>query len=244
VTGAMSSTGSNAGRVAVVTGARRGIGAAVVRALADGGARVAVLDLEEPTADAASAGAPFVRCDVSDPGSVDAAFGQVEAELGPVSILVNNAGVLRSTSVEELPLADWNLMLAVNLTGALLCCQRVLPGMRDAGYGRILCIGSSAGKTGGAHRLAGYGASKAGMMALAKAIGTDYAPYGITSNAIAPAAIDTDMIADLAVSPDGIPVGRLGRPEDVAAAAAFLCSPAAGYVTAEVMDVNGGFLVD
>lgn len=234
-------------RVAVVTGAGRGIGRAIGDALLAQGARTAYLDVTEPEDVGALRSHPsarFVPCDVSDEGSVDRAFEEIERAWGDVTILVNNAGVLWQASLTETDLAMWERTMAVNLTGAFLCCRRVLPGMQGAGYGRIVSIGSSAGKTGGAKALAAYGASKAGVMALAKSIASEYARDGITSNALAPALIDTDMIAGLSDLVDRIPVGRLGDPADVAAAVLFLASEHASFITAEVMDVNGGFLID
>lgn len=234
-------------RVAVVTGAGRGIGRAVGDALLEQGARTVYLDVAEPDdIDAiwSHSSARFVACDVSDEGSVGDAFDEIERAWGDVSILVNNAGVLWQASLTDTDLAMWERTLAVNLTGVFLCCRRVLPGMQRASYGRIVTIGSSAGKTGGAKALAAYGASKAGVMALAKSIASEYARDGITSNALAPALINTDMIAGLSDLADRIPVGRLGDPDDVAAVVLFLASAHASFITAEVMDVNGGFLID
>jgi 3-oxoacyl-[acyl-carrier protein] reductase len=236
------------GRVAVVTGGGRGIGRAIADALFEQGASVAVFDLSDPgdlpAGDGSGPECRFVACDVSDEASVDQAFSTVESEMGPASILVNNAGILRALTIEETALDDWNAILSVNLTGAFLCARRALPAMAEAGYGRVVTIGSSAGKTGGYSKLAAYAASKAGVHALAKSIAQEYARAGITSNAIAPAAIATDMITGLSGFEENIPVGRLGTPQDVAAAVVFLASETAGYVTAEVMDVNGGYLID
>jgi 3-oxoacyl-[acyl-carrier protein] reductase len=230
------------GRIAVVTGGGRGIGRAVTERLLEQGAVVAVLDLSDPGD--LPAGARFVACDVSDEASVDRAFATVESELGPATILVNNAGILSAQSIQDTGLDVWNRILAVNLTGAFLCVRRALGSMRDAGYGRVVTIGSSAGKTGGYKHLAAYAASKAGVMSLARSVATEHASAGITSNAVAPAAIDTEMISDLTGFEEHIPVGRLGTPDDVATAVVYLCSEAAGYVTGEVMDVNGGYLID
>lgn len=233
-------------RVAVVTGAARGIGRAIAEALHEQGARVAALDVRLPDdrPEADGRGIRYLACDVSDEHAVDDAFTTIERELGPVSVLVNNAGILRASPIEDVTLDEWRLTLDVNLTGSFLCCRRALPGMREAGYGRVVCIGSSAGKTGGYKHLTSYAASKAALMSLARSVATEYAAFGITSNAIAPAAIDTEMIVGLTGFEDKIPVGRLGTPADIAAAVVFLCSAAAGFVTAEVMDVNGGFLID
>ena len=237
--------GGFVGRVAVVTGAGRGIGRAVADALAARGARTAYLDLNEP--DPALDGGEcsmFVHCDVTDEASVDAAFTTVEETWGTISILVNNAGIFWIRPLAETTLDAWNQMMAVNTTGAFLCARRVLPGMRAQRYGRLIALGSSAGKTGGAKETAAYGASKAAIMALAKSIATEYAADGITSNALAPALINTDMVAGIADLAGRIPVGRLGEPADIAAAVIFLASEDAGFITGEVMDINGGFLID
>ncbi len=228
------------GRVAVVTGAGRGIGKRIAEVLAGNGARVAAFDLEAPH----HPGILGVACDVRNEGAVDAAFDEVERQLGTPTVLVLNAGIFPIVPFEETSLETWNRTLAVNLTGAFLCARRALPGMRQAGYGRIVGIGSSAGKAGGARSVAAYAASKAGLMTLMKSIANEYARYGITANALAPALIDTDMIADTRDLVSRIPVGRLGTVDEVAALVAFLCSSHAGYITGEVTDINGGFLID
>jgi NAD(P)-dependent dehydrogenase (short-subunit alcohol dehydrogenase family) len=227
-------------RVALVTGAARGIGRRTAETLRDLGARVAVGDLEAPAIE----GVLGVGMDVTDEASVDAAFTRVEQELGRVDILVVNAGIFVIEPFEETSLASWNRTIGVNLTGAFLTARRAVGGMREAGYGRVLMIGSSAGKTGGAKSMAAYGASKAGVMTLAKSIASEYARDGITSNALAPSLIDTDMIASMPDLHERVPVGRLGTVDDVASLIAFLCSEHAGYITGEVVDINGGFLID
>jgi 3-oxoacyl-[acyl-carrier protein] reductase len=227
-------------RVALVTGGARGIGRTIAETLRDLGATVAVGDLQAPAID----GVLGVELDVTDEASVDAAVGRVEEELGPISILVLNAGIFVIEPFEATTLASWQRSIDVNLTGAFLVARRCLPAMRQAGYGRVVAIGSSAGKTGGAKSTAAYGASKAGVMTLAKAIASEYAATGVTSNALAPALIDTEMIAVMPDMRDRVPVGRLGTVHDVADTVAFLCSAHAGYITGEVVDVNGGFLID
>lgn len=228
------------GRVALVTGGARGIGRAIVETLRDQGARVAVGDLRAPEID----GVVGLELDVTSEASIDAAFGRIERELGPVELLVLNAGVYIIEPFEETTLASWRKTIDVNLTGAFLCARRAMPRMREAGFGRVVSIGSSAGKTGGKRHAAAYGASKAGIMVMTKSIASEYAEHGITANALAPALIDTDMIAGLSDLTGMIPVGRLGKPEEVAGVVAYLCSTQAAYITGEVVDVNGGFLID
>jgi NAD(P)-dependent dehydrogenase (short-subunit alcohol dehydrogenase family) len=228
------------GRVALVTGAGGGIGRAITTTLLAQGARVAAADLEPPSVD----GAMPVTMDVSDEAAVNAAFDVVERELGGVQVVVLNAGIFVIEEFEKTSLDSWRRTLDVNLTGAFLCARRALPGMRASGWGRVIAIGSSAGKTGGSKAMAAYAASKAGVMALAKSIASEYAPSGVTANALAPSLIDTPMIAGIADIASRIPVGRLGQPRDVADLVAFLASDHAGYITGEVVDVNGGFLID
>jgi NAD(P)-dependent dehydrogenase (short-subunit alcohol dehydrogenase family) len=156
--------------------------------------------------------------------------------------------VLHKSPIEEHSLADWQRVMDVNLTGPFLCARRVLGGMRAAGYGRLVIIGSSAGVNGAGAAppaLAAYAASKAGAMALAKSIALEYAPHGVTANALAPTLIDTGMLSTLSTDfRSTIPLGRYGRPEEVADLAVFLCSGHAGYITGEVVDINGGYLID
>jgi NAD(P)-dependent dehydrogenase (short-subunit alcohol dehydrogenase family) len=229
-----------AGRVALVTGGGRGIGRQIAETLRDQGARVADGDLAAPAID----GVLGVELDVTSEASIEAAFARVEAELGAVELLVLNAGIYVVEPFEQTSPASWRRTLDVNLTGAFLCARRALPAMREAGYGRIVSLGSSAGKTGGKRNAAAYGASKAGVMVMTKSIASEYAEHGITANALAPALIDTEMNAGLPDLTGLIPVGRMGTAEEVAGIAAYLCSTQAAFITGEVVDVNGGFLID
>lgn len=228
------------GRVAFVTGAARGIGRCIAETLRDQKARVAGGDLQAPELD----GVLGVAVDVADEEAVDGAFAEVEAGLGPVDLLVLNAGIFVIEPFEETTLASWRQTLDVNLTGAFLCARRALPGMRQRGFGRVVAIGSSAGKTGGAKSVAAYGASKAGIMAMAKSIASEYGGTGVTANALAPALIDTEMVAAMPDMREKIPLGRFGTPQEVADVVAFLCSDHSSFITGEVVDVNGGFLID
>jgi 3-oxoacyl-[acyl-carrier protein] reductase len=228
------------GRVAVVTGAGRGIGRQIAELLRDLGATVAAADLSAPALD----GILGVELDVADEQSVERGFSLIERELGVVQLLVLNAGILRLEGLEETTLESWRATIDVNLTGSFLVARRSLRGMREAGYGRIVAIGSSAGKSGGSSPAAAYAASKAGVMALVKAIAREYARVGITANALAPALIETEMMAAISKFAEQIPVGRTGTPADVAWTVAFLASAEAGFITGEVVDVNGGFLID
>jgi NAD(P)-dependent dehydrogenase (short-subunit alcohol dehydrogenase family) len=232
------------GRTAAVTGAAQGIGRNIADLLVANGAKTAYLDINKPNSFTESSKQKFFKCNVTELQSIENAFTDIENVFGSVDLLVNNAGIFKITPIAETSIELWNQMLAVNLTGAFLCSKRVLPGMKKKQYGRIVSIGSSAGKTGGSKDTAAYGVSKAGVHTLAKAIATEYAPFGVTSNALAPALINTDMVKGIADLADRIPVGRLGEARDVARAVLFLLSESSSFITGEVMDVNGGFLID
>lgn len=227
------------GHTALVTGGARGIGRSIAEKLRDLGAQVAVGDLAQPDIP----GCLGVQLDVTDEASVQRAVDDIDRGLGPVDILVINAGIFVIEPFEETSLASWQRTLDVNLTGGFLVSRAVLPRMRERGYGRIVSIGSSAGVTGGTRSVAAYAASKAGLMTLTKSIANEYASFGITANALAPTLIDTDMIADMRQLQDRIPVGRFGRPEEVADLVAYLASDHAGFITGAVVDINGGYLV-
>ena len=242
-------------RVAVVTGGGSGIGEAVCRKLAAGGHRVAVVDIrrdaaEHLAADLQEDGASAIglSADVSDRAAVEGAFSIVRAELGPVEILVTSAGLCLFSAFEAVTDSEWGRVLDVNLTGTFLCCQAALPDMVEAAWGRVITISSSAAQRGSA-KSPHYAAAKGGVMALTRSLALAYAPHGITVNTIPPSGIETPMQhagqATGHLPPDdvmsqAIPLGHLGTPADVACAVAFLATEEAGYITGQVLGVNGG----
>jgi NAD(P)-dependent dehydrogenase (short-subunit alcohol dehydrogenase family) len=239
------------GKIAVVTGGGSGIGRAIAERLTKDGITVAVLDLDPDAADevAGAIGGLGVGVDVSDRSAVEAAVGRVRDELGPVTVLVNNAGVPYFGRFLDVTLEAWEKVLTVNLTGTFHVTQVVLPDMVEAGWGRIVNISSSSAQ-GGQQLMAPYVSSKAGMIGLTKSLALEFGPKGITVNTIPPGFIDTPMLRDseskglLGGSVEDnaakTPVRRAGTAEDIAAAAAFLVSDDAGYVTGQVIGVNGG----
>jgi 2-hydroxycyclohexanecarboxyl-CoA dehydrogenase len=245
-------------RVAVVTGGGSGLGQSISTQLSRDGHRVAVLDVNAEAADnvatelqGAGVHAIAVHVDVADPDMVANSFTRVRSELGPVEILVTSAAIAGFTRFDKITLAEWNRYLAVNLTGTFLCLQAALSDMVAGRWGRIVTISSAAGQK-GAPRQGHYAASKGGVIALTKTIAIDYAANGITANTVPPFVIDTPMLREqqsakklppTEMLTQAIPAGRLGTGEDVAALCAFLCSDAAGYITGQVIGVNGGAVV-
>jgi 3-oxoacyl-[acyl-carrier protein] reductase len=240
------------GRVSLVTGASRGIGRAIATAFAAEGAHVVLAardaaKLAEAVAEIQAKGgqAEALALDVSDRVSVEAGIAQVVAAHGRIDHLVNNAGVTRDNLLLRMKDEEWRQVLDTNLTGAFLCTQAVLKPMLKQRSGRIVTITSVVGLSGNAGQ-ANYAASKAGVIGFTKSVAREVASRGITANAIAPGFIETDMTAAMSEKAReavfaAIPLGRVGRPEDVAGAALFLVSDAAAYVTGQVLAVDGGF---
>lgn len=240
------------GKVAIVSGAARGIGLATAARLAREGAAVVLADLSAATVTAASASLASaglrvhpVRADVSDADDVRALVESATAHFGPVDILVNNAGIAgRTASLEEVTDSDWQTMLTVDLTSVFLCCRAVIPGMKARRRGRIINVASIAGKEGNPNMIP-YSTAKAGVIGLTKALAKEVAGYGIYVNAVAPAVIDTPILQQLtreqvAYMVERIPLGRVGQPEEVAALIAWLASDEASFTTGQCVDISGG----
>jgi 2-hydroxycyclohexanecarboxyl-CoA dehydrogenase len=242
-------------RVAVVTGGASGMGEATCHELGSRGHKVAVLDIngqaaqrvsEELRADGVTALAAAV--DVSDRAAVEEAFAKVRSELGPVHILVTSAGLVDFAPFTDITTEAWERLVAVNLTGTFHCCQVAIPDMVEVKWGRIVMISSSSAQR-GSPKMAHYAASKGALLSLTKSLAREYGPLGITVNNIPPSAIETPMQhrgqADGHLPPNeqmaaSVPLGHLGTGDDIAAAVGFLCSDEAGFITGQILGVNGG----
>jgi 3-oxoacyl-[acyl-carrier protein] reductase len=242
------------GQCAIVTGAARGIGLEIARILAQTGASVALVDLDEEGVvraahDLRQEGHRIVSvaADVSNQAQVQAMVGEVHRQLSRIDILVNNAGVCPITAVEEISVSEWDFVLGVNLKGAFLCSQAVIPIMRQQKAGKIVNIASSAGQMGGLAVGLHYTASKAGILGLTKGLARILAP-NIQVNAVSPGTTESEMTSGWSQQAidgivRGIPAGRLGHPADVAAAVCFLASRESNFITGQTLSVNGGLLM-
>ena len=239
------------GKVAFVTGSTRGIGFAIAKSLHAAGAKVAIAGRDaakaQDVAASLGAGAVGVGCEISDAAQVAEAIAAVEQALGPIDILVNNAGLTRDNILLRLSEADWDAVLDANLKGAFLTMRAVTKGMMKRRSGRIINITSIVGIIGNKGQ-ANYAASKAGLIGLTKSAAKEYASRGILINCIAPGFIDTDMTAALPeearkVLLEQIALGRLGSPDDIANTVLYLASDLAGYVTGQVLVVDGGMVI-
>jgi 3-oxoacyl-[acyl-carrier protein] reductase len=243
-------------RVAIVTGGARGIGKAIALAFAREGARVVLVDVDEEMLETLKneikkrkGVAIAASCDITKSAEVKAMVEKVQKAFGRVDILVNNAGIIRRGTIETITEEDWDKVIEVNLKGTFNCSKAVVETMKQQRYGKIINVSSIAGKMGDITSAPGYGPSKAGIDALTKTLARQLAQYGINVNGVAPHAIETEMSAQW--SPErrkeiiaSIPLGRLGKPEDVADAVLFLASDDASFITGEILDVNGGALMD
>lgn len=236
-------------KVALVTGASRGIGKGIAEALANANYQVAAGYNNTPISnDEQENGSPLflpVHIDVSNEQSVELALKYVEDHVGNIDLLINNAGIAQPKPFLELTDADWEEMLSVNLLGAVRCTRLVLPGMLDRKWGRIVNISSIGGQWGGMYQVH-YAAAKSGLINFTKSMAKLYSGQGVTTNAVAPGLIETEMIAEEMKDKsatgrvDGIPLARLGTVDEVAAAVLYLCSTEASYVTGQTINVNGG----
>jgi len=243
-------------RVAIVTGGARGIGKAIAFTFVREGARVVIVDVDQKSLEASKeeiekmgGEALAISCDITKSSEVNEMVNQVQKTFGRIDILVNNAGIIRRGTIDTVTEEEWDRVIEVNLKGTFNCCKAVSEIMKFQGHGKIVNISSIAGKMGDITSAPGYGPSKAGIDALTKTLARQLASYGINVNAVSPHAIETEMSAQWSDERRkeiiaSIPLGRLGKPEDVAEAVLFLVSEGASFITGEILDVNGGALMD
>jgi 3-oxoacyl-[acyl-carrier protein] reductase len=240
------------GRTALITGAAGAIGSAAARLLSQAGARLVLADMvRDPTEDLSrELGGLAVQADLSDPGAVSEMAASVLDQVGRIDILVNNAGALNNAKIATTTLEEWHRVQSINVDAAFLLSQAFLPGMRAARWGRVINLSSYAAKSGGLTAGTAYSVSKAAMIGLTFSIAREVAGEGVTANAIAPAYVMSPMVSEQLTDAQrqtqlaAIPVGRFCEPEEVAHAVMFLASPLAGFITGEVIDMNGGMHFD
>jgi len=244
------------GRITVVTGGAKGIGEGISRMLSAAGALVVVADRDEPAAEklamslrATGAVASAIPCDVGETAAVTDAARKIGIELGPIDLLVNNAGIGDFVAFPEISRERWDRMLNVHLTGAYNWCHAVMPGMLKRRFGRVVNVSSVAGKRGDFIGNAHYTAAKAGIIGLTKSLAAWAAPYDVRVNAVAPGIVDTELTRQMSQSHQAttisrIPLGRFGRPDEVASVVLFLLSDASSYVIGETININGGSYLD
>lgn len=246
-------TGDGQGRVAIVTGAAGTMGMAAARRLAAGNYKVALLDIAADRLHALAKdleGSLAIAGDISRPENVNAAVAEIEKKLGPVSVLVNNAGILSNNKSAETTPEEWRKVMGVNLDAAFFLARAVLPGMKQRRYGRIVNVCSLAMKSGGLTAGTAYTTSKGAIGALTFSLAREVAAFGVTVNGIAPAYVKTPMVTEQLTEAQRqallaqIPVGRFCEPEEFAHCVAFLVSPMSGFITGEILDINGGLHFD
>ncbi|MHB1485832.1 MAG: SDR family NAD(P)-dependent oxidoreductase [Saccharofermentanales bacterium] len=239
-------------KVCIVTGGAKGIGFAIAKCLSDYGAKVIIADIDEAGALNAAAklkGESFgIACDISDVSQVSMAITEIWQKFRRIDVLVNNAGILQTTVIDEITEEEWDHVMGVNLKSAFFTSQKVLKYMRLQNFGRIINISSLAGRNGGFETGCAYSASKAGMIGMTRNIARKMAPFGITVNAIAPGTVESDLSKQFSEDAmksilSNIPVNRLGKPEEISEIVAFLASDHSGFITGAVIDVNGGMFM-
>src|SRR3990172_3978254 len=243
-------------QVAIVTGGARGIGGAIALKLIREGTKVDIIDSDKERLEILKKEMKkedeevmAIPCDITKSSEVNGMVDQVRKRFGRIDILVNNAGIIRRGTIETITEEEWDRVIEVNIKGTFNCCKAVVGTMKSQRYGKIVNVSSIAGKMGDITSAPGYGPSKAGVDALTKTLARQLAQYGINVNAVSPHAIETEMSAQWSEERRkeiiaSIPLGRLGKPEDVANAVLFLASEEASFITGEILDVNGGALMD